>query len=111
MQFLQSGLLARQIKCCREYLLVFSKYFMQYWQQAACKNLTESGYSLLFLVSYKKVSKEADLRGEQWERRRGRIKRPERVAAVGKRGRRSRQGEHRAPQQQRWHEVPDEGLS
>ena len=61
MQFLQSSLLARQIKCCREYLLVFSKYFMQYWQQAACKNLTESGYSLLFLVSYKKVSKEADI--------------------------------------------------
>jgi len=37
--------------------------------------------------------------GERWERRQGRSKRPERVAAVGGRRRRSRRGAHRAPQQ------------
>ena len=39
--------------------------------------------------------------GERWERRLWRMKRPERVAAVGERRSRSRQGEHRAPQQER----------
>ena len=38
--------------------------------------------------------------GERWERRLRRIRRPERLAAVGERRRRSRQGEHREPQQE-----------
>ncbi len=43
---------------------------------------------------------QADDDGERWERRRGRKQRPERVAGVGERRRRSRQGEHRGPQQE-----------
>ena len=38
--------------------------------------------------------------GERWERRRWREERPERVAAVCVQRRRSRQGAHRAPQQE-----------
>ena len=58
----------------------------------------------------RRIQQDLLLWGERRERRRWRIKRPERVAAVGERRRRSRQGEHRVPQQERCHDkvVTDE---